>query len=350
MKEVNNILKILLLITKRNYNILRISYILEKKGHEVKTIFVDHFQSCHSYLDKKLDEWHISDGKNKYDRGIFNMAMEYINDWGAERAFFVNYGFRSEWRAEFRDRLINANCKLIGWVIDPADIGNHDNREIYSFYDKIYFYERCDAESISKNFSINAEYCPVGFNDSYCKNKNIDEYKYDIVFVGSPYKSRLKVLEKLSKVSWKNGWKLRIFGPFFNEGRYFWKKYQKQWKYPYIKKFLHDGVFTSDEVAEIYRKSKICLNLHTDIAKGMNPRSYEIIATGAFQLMDKRRSYDTLQVGDGFEEFADFDDMLEKIDYYLKNEDKRQEIIDTGQKKISAYSMERCLFRMLDLK
>lgn len=341
-------LKILLLITKRNYNILRISYILEKNGHEVKTVFVDHFQSCHSYLAKKMDEWHISDGKDKYDRGIFTEALQLINEWGAERAFFVNYGFRAEWKDEFRTKILNKKCKLISWTIDPANVNDLANKEIYSFYDKSYFYEKYDADNIAKNFSLNTEYCPVGFNDSYQNKSNVAS-EYDIVFVGSPYKSRLTILEKLAKESEKRGWRLGIFGPFFDEGIYFWKKYQRQLKYPHIKSVLHDGIFTSEEVAEIYGKSKICLNLHTEVARGMNPRSYEIIAVGAFQLMDKRKSYDTLQIGEGFDEFTDFDDLIAKIDYYLTNKDKRLEIINAGQEKISAYSMEKCLRRMLNL-
>lgn len=343
-------MKILLLITRRNYDILGIQTILHKNSHDVRYIYVDHFQSCHSYLDKKLDELHISDGKNKYDRGIFNMALEYINDWGAERVFFVNYGFRSEWRADFRAKILNKRCKLISWTIDPANVNDLANKEIYSFYDKSYFYEKYDADNIAKNFNLNVEYCPVGFNDSYCiLDDNNDRFEYDIVFVGSPYKSRLTILEALSREAQKHSWKLGIFGPFFDEGRYFWKKYQRQLKYPNIKRFLQDRTFTSEEIAAIYRKSKICLNLHTDTAKGMNPRSYEIIATGAFQLMDSRKSYDTLHIGEGFDVFTDFDDLIAKIKYYLSNPEERSRVISVGQGKISSYSMEKCLCKMLDL-
>lgn len=328
---------------------MRLAHVMEQAGHEVKTVFVDHFQSCHSYLAKKLDEWHVGNGRQQYDRSIFLEAVEAINEWQADKALFVNYGFREEWREEFRTAIAKTKCHLLGWVIDPIqDVNDLSWNKCYNFYDKVFFYEKYDAEAMTDKLGIKAEYCPVGYNDAYVISRPLPvRYKRDIVFVGSPYKSRLNILERLAVVCRSKGWHLEVYGPFWSEGRYFWKKYQKMLKYPNIRNVVHDGVFSSAEIAKLYSETKICLNLHTGAAKGMNPRSYEIMATGAFQLLDKRQSYDTLLVGEGFDEFVNFEDLVNKLEFYLTHEAARQSVIAAGQTKINVYSMTNVLAKIL---
>ena len=91
---------------------------------------------------------------------------------------------------------------------------------------------------------------------------------------------------------------------------------------------------SSKEVAEKYSRAKICLNVHNSNIDSFNPRAYEILAGRGFLLSDERKEYDCLEVGEDLEIYSSVADMLEKTEYYLKNDDEREKIADCGRKKI----------------
>lgn len=343
-------MKILVMLTRKNNRILRTEKMLTDMGHEVKVIYVDHFQSCHSYIAKKLDELGLSHGKEKYDREIFQEAMLGVQEWGAERVLHVNFSFFPGWREKFREACNRTGCMLISFVIDPAHVDDAQNVDIYGMYDKAFFYEEQDAIGINKRYNLGVEYCPVGFNDAYAVVDGLNRDKnIDITFVGAPYKRRMRLLERLAVDAKNKGWTLRIYGPFFDDSRYFWKKYIRMAKFPNICRVLTNGVFDSDYVADIYSQTKICLNMHVEGARGLNPRSFEIMATGAMEMVDMRDDFGIFKPNADLVAFENYEDLVRKIDYYLRHNAERVAIAASGQKKVQRYSMGECLQRMLAL-
>lgn len=342
-------MKILVMITRRNNSILRITDTLQSLGHDVMVIYVDHFQSCHSYLAKKLDKLGFSAARMKYEYGLYEQAVAAVTNWQAKRILFVNFGFPPDLRGEFVTLCKRKQCLRVSWLVDPADVDNPDNGNIYGFYDKAYFYEHYDAEYIAEKFHVNALYCPVGYNDDYAIDKSESEYKRDIVFLGSPYKERMELLDKLAKIAEERGWVMGVYGPFNDDSRYFWKKYKRKIKYPYLYKCVHNGVFLPCEVAKLYKESKICLNMHLPEARGMNPRCYEIMATGSFQLLDARYDYGDYLPGRDFDVYDSFETLVERIEYYLCNEDEMQIIARQGCCNVQKHSMKQCMHMMLEI-
>lgn len=343
-------MKILVMITRRNNSILRITETLQRMGHDVKAIYVDHFQSCHSYLAKKLDKLGFSAARMKYEYGLYEQAVTAVREWQAKRILFVNFGFQPDLRADFVALCKEKECLRVSWLVDPADVDNPDNRAIYGFYDKAYFYELYDAEYIARKFQVNALYCPVGYNADYAiDNYSGAGYKRDIVFLGSPYKERMDLLNKLAKTAEERDWIMEVYGPFYDDSRYFWKKYKRKIKYPYLYKCVHNGIFYPCEIAKLYRESKICLNMHVTGARGMNPRCYEIMATGSFQLLDVRHEYCDYVPGRDFDVYDGFELLVKKIEYYLQHDDERQAIARQGHCTVQKHSMERCMQMMLDI-
>ena len=92
---------------------------------------------------------------------------------------------------------------------------------------------------------------------------------------------------------------------------------------------------TASKSATLYSKTKICLNIHDGRHKSPNPRTFEILATGTFELIDERESYGgLLQEGRDLIQFRDVEDLLFKIDYYLLHEDEREAIAASGHRAI----------------
>ena len=94
-----------------------------------------------------------------------------------------------------------------------------------------------------------------------------------------------------------------------------------------------------NELLEVFAKSKIVINCHSDIAgqyKG-NMRVFEALGIGSFMLSDKGIYPKYLKDGIDFISYKDTNDLLNKIEYYLKNEVEREEIAKHGHETICKY-------------
>ena len=92
------------------------------------------------------------------------------------------------------------------------------------------------------------------------------------------------------------------------------------------------------------KKSRISLNVHIDVTKNMagNMRLFEATGVGSFLLTDfKENITDFFTPGSEIETYKCFNELIEKLDYYLKNDDQRNKIAIAGQKKcLSKYTLE----------
>lgn len=144
----------------------------------------------------------------------------------------------------------------------------------------------------------------------FYKDDDIKE-EFDVSFVGSldaPRPDRRILMEKI---------KLHIPNIWFNGGRGIGPEYLN---------------LPIEEYANIFRKSKICLNIQA--GHGNKPqkkgRSYEIAAMGKFMLANNPQVFSGRE-GVFFEDgpdFISFDDsnVVEKIKYYLDHEEERKQI------------------------
>lgn len=179
---------------------------------------------------------------------------------------------------------------------------------------------------------INCNYVPVGYNDSYHISEGVKR-DIDISFVGTPYKNRLKLLEKVAEAALQNQWNFKVYGPFF-EQPYFWKPFVFKFAYPALSHFVQNVTFTPTQINEIYNKSKIVINIHNNENKGVNPRSFEIIASGAMQLLDAREDYDIIRPGKDAAIYHDSDELIGQIAYYLSHDAEREKIARLGHESV----------------
>ena len=90
------------------------------------------------------------------------------------------------------------------------------------------------------------------------------------------------------------------------------------------------------------------MNIHDTKHKSLNPRSFDILAAGAFEIVDMRSGYvGDIQPGKALVEFKGIDDLLTKIEYYLANDEERETIAQYGYEH-NIYSMEYSLRKVLD--
>lgn len=100
---------------------------------------------------------------------------------------------------------------------------------------------------------------------------------------------------------------------------------------------------STEDTVKIFNASSINLNLHSSVKAAeavsngefVNPRTFELAACGAFQLVDTRSCLPDMFEADELATFSSIQELKEKIDYYLQNPAERE--------KVAAKSRERVL-------
>lgn len=334
-------MRIVLGIFSRNDKILQIEKSLKNIGHEVRTVYTDSYYSVCPYYKKKMDKLGFHADRIKYQEKLKEKLYQTVDSFSAELVLFVNIPTDIIMPEDLIR--IYSKCKIACWFVDGIDRRVNISQYLL-YFDKTFVFEECDIKYV-KQFGMEANYLPVGYGESFKKTASVKDI--DICFIGSPFSNRLKILENIARVAEYRSWKLKIFGPFYDTS-YPWKKLLFKYKYPYISKFLDNRVVSTIEASGIYNRTKICLNIHSENHKSPNPRTFDIMATGSFELMDYREYPGDLSEDDcAF--YNDADDIIEKIDFYLHNDAIREKKAKHGYRKvIDKISMKSVLGRLID--
>lgn len=224
-----------------------------------------------------------------------------------------------------------------------------EDQQNIEMYDRVFTMEPSDIEYMKCRNVNNIYYMPVGASDSiYCSNK-FNKYKeYDICFVGGYDQYRIAICEQIAKYCLSNGIKFVVYG-------YYWKNKKHEYKfikkYPNLHKCIINQMLSGEDVAALYKKSRICLNIHIPIHLGLNARVFEISGSPNFQLCDDREDFSKLGFIDGenIAVYKDAEDCIKKIKYYLAQDELREKIATKGNELVlSRYTMNRLMFKTLD--
>ena len=224
--------------------------------------------------------------------------------------------------------------KLLGvktalWTIDAPRTFNPLIKAA-PHYDFI-FCQGTEATELFRDAGIhNVQWLPMACDPEYHKPVTVTEteknkFGSDIVFVGSYYPERAALFERISSLDfsvWGTGWD-NLSG----------KSALRQ----NIK-----GYHTKpEEWLKIYSSSKIVLSTHYHDAQGRfpvyqaSPRVFEILSCGAFQICDNQRDVFALfKNGHHLAKFTNAEDLRDKIQYYLRNPEKRQTIALRGRAEV----------------
>ena len=165
--------------------------------------------------------------------------------------------------------------------------------------------------------------CPNTFQ-KVAKNYN-KRRKYDIVFIGrldtGSNEYRIKILNFLLT----KGVNIKIWT---------WSQSNKFIeKYPLIKNQVVGSVY-GKEMVKIIAQSKIALNIHDpSVQYGGNMRLFEIPATKSLQIADKCPK-DWFKDGDEIVLYKNNEDLVQKINYFIDNDEERERITKNGYEKL----------------
>lgn len=99
---------------------------------------------------------------------------------------------------------------------------------------------------------------------------------------------------------------------------------------------LHGGIKTLTEMPKVFHTSKINLNMTIrPIQSGLPLRIFDILGCGGFLMTNYQSELDDhFEIGTDLEAYSSIEELVEKCHYYLKNEDIRKKIAQSGYQKV----------------
>lgn len=237
---------------------------------------------------------------------------------------------------------IKKRCYVAFWSFDDPINSEKIIKHIVSYYD----YAFCVAPYYSKTEMTRDVFKSWGARKSAYIANGVFENKYkkvekiksenrdiDIIFIGSVFRARLLWLFKLKK---HFGDKLLIYGGGWNgENSPFLKKILLKTLKFYYRVPKIDKV-DEEEYINLLQRSKIGINDHMVEAGPSSARTFELPANGVMQICDN---------GFALKEFFELDkevvdyeyknakEVIKKIEFFLENRKKREQIAKAGMKK-----------------
>ena len=170
-------------------------------------------------------------------------------------------------------------------------------------------------------------------------SEEMEKFGSDLSHVGAGYYNRRQLFPALLDYSfklWGNDWE--DSGALLNV-------------------LQRDGArLSTEETVKVFNASRININLHSSTyheavnAQGdfVNPRTFEVAACGAFQLVDERRLLaENFLVGEEVATFSDAPQLREKIDHYLASPHERIQMAEAARCRVLREHTYR--HRMLEL-
>ncbi len=153
------------------------------------------------------------------------------------------------------------------------------------------------------------------------------KYGSELSFVGAGYPNRRLAFRQLSNYDlriWGNDWDGETtLAPFMQRG---------------------GERIETEEVVRIFNATTINVNLHSSVRPGVlvgdgdfvNPRTFELAACGAFQVVDRRVLLSELFAEGELALFSDMSELVQAIEFYRASPEARAEVAGRGRARVLA--------------
>jgi len=161
----------------------------------------------------------------------------------------------------------------------------------------------------------NALYLPLAADPEFHRPLDLTpaqrkEFGASVAFMGAGYPNRRQAFRKLLRPGFK------IWGTEWEGDHVLWPHVQRQ-----------GARISSEDCVAIFNATDVNLNLHSSIQAErtvtcgdfINPRTFEVAACGAFQLVDRRALMAESFAEDELATFTSLSELTEKIDYFLEH-------------------------------
>lgn len=314
------------------------SYNLEKLGHKAIDIHFNNTNIQSKWVDENINrrkfQWQLKKLKhkvltNKLGRKLVSITglddslrgLDFLEDVlkaqiEAYKPDIILNQSLMEVPVTLLNKIKNSNSKIVGQIASPLP-----SDTVLKEYD--YLISSLPNQVAKFNsLGIPSSYLKLAFDERILHRVSEVERDLSIVFAGSitvNHQERVKLLEYLCENTdikiWGSLHGLPSSSPIYN-------RYQ--------------GEAWGVDMYNVFRRAKIVLNNHIDIAENYanNMRLYEATGCGALLLTDYKANLNEIyNIDQEVMAYSSFSECLEKIEHFLVNEEERALIAKTGQEK-----------------
>jgi spore maturation protein CgeB len=189
-------------------------------------------------------------------------------------------------------------------------------------YDYLFFKDPYVVEYFRNTLIKNSYYLPECCNPDYHKPVNINAeetsfYGCELTTAGGIYTNREAFFRNLKNYNVK-----------------IWGSSPPLWmNTSHIKKMIMNKYVVHEQKAKAFTAAKIVLNnLNPGEIWGINCRAFEVTACGGFEMINYRKGLSQLfEIDKEVVSFNNYNDLIEKIDYYLSHDNERAMIAEAGR-------------------
>ncbi|MBU2549676.1 MAG: glycosyltransferase [Proteobacteria bacterium] len=289
-------------------------------GHKVIEADMTGLDPIHQQVKKAAAP---EERKDAVGRRLIALAGEYLAFLAeAERPDLVLALAQAPLDIRTLSRLRGLGIPSAFWFVEDGRLMSYF-REVAPAYDFFFHIQGPDMDRELKRLGARSiHYLPLAADPACFRPiddvDRLRRYRADLSFMGSGYPNRRRVFGELLSYD------LKIWGTEWDLSTPLGARVQDRGRR-----------IPTEETAAIFNAARINLNLHSSVfstgldpAGGfVNPRTFEIAACGAFQLVDRRRPIETHF--DCEREMAVFDDpadLSRKIDFYLIRPELRRDM------------------------
>lgn len=208
------------------------------------------------------------------------------------------------------------NSKVIIWFFDSIARLAPYCRENAKEADAVYCYEQEDIPLLLAE-GVTACFLPQGVDKQLYYPIEGVKKKYDIVFAGEIWSSKKRQEYLKALIEHFPDKRIRIVGRYKIPTKGFF-----EWLFREHRDIYTNQNASVEELNRLYNEARVVLNIHHEQQKnGANPKVYEIIASGVWQVCDRNPYIESHFQGCPILLYSNIDEMLKQIELALKKSD-----------------------------
>ncbi len=302
---------------------------LEALGHKVELFDSSYYYPVYkSILKVTGNEDHQAKLRALYTMFVSELVLAKALEWKPDLVFGIAQSpFTTETLAEFKQ----IHTPVAFWFMEDFRVLEYW-KNFAPLYDHFFYIQRGEFPAMLDKMGMKRRhYLPLAADPELHRPVNMtpaerEELGSQISFVGAGYYNRQHFFLQLLDEDFK------IWGTEWNTasalGRVMPRKNQR---------------ISTEDCVKIFNASNININLHSSSyhtgvnphGDFVNPRTFEIAASGAFQLVDPRAELPALfHIGREIDTFSDIGELRRKMKYYLERPEERRAMAQAGRERV----------------